>query len=71
MGVDRVMWASDFPHLESDWPNSQRVIKENFAGVPENETWKMIVGNAVDYFRLDHDQTSQTAAGPRGMSASH
>src|SRR5437773_2676367 len=22
MGVDRVMWASDFPHLESDWPNS-------------------------------------------------
>lgn len=71
MGVDRVMWASDFPHLESDWPNSQRVIKENFAGVPENETWKMIVGNAVDYFRLDHDQTSKTAAGPRGMSASH
>src|SRR5207244_10144388 len=71
MGIDKVMWASDFPHLESDWPNSQRVIKENFAGVPEDETWKMIVGNAVDYFRLEHDQSSQTAVGPRRRHASN
>lgn len=53
MGVDRVMWASDFPHLESDWPNSRHVIEENFAGVPEGETYKMIVGNAVKFFHLD------------------
>jgi predicted TIM-barrel fold metal-dependent hydrolase len=52
LGVDKVMWASDFPHLESDWPNSRKVLKENFAGVPEAEQWKMTVGNAVKYFRL-------------------
>jgi len=52
MGVENVMWASDFPHLESDWPNSAQVIAENFAGVPEEQKWKMTVGNAVKYFHL-------------------
>jgi hypothetical protein len=47
MDIDKVMWASDFPHLESDWPNSQRVIAESFSHVPEDEKRKMIVGNAV------------------------
>jgi predicted TIM-barrel fold metal-dependent hydrolase len=58
-GVDRVMWASDFPHLESDWPNSKRVIEENFAGVPEDEKYKMIVGNAVKFFHLGDIRSSR------------
>jgi hypothetical protein len=28
------------------------VIAENFAGVSEDELWKMTVGNAVKYFHL-------------------
>jgi predicted TIM-barrel fold metal-dependent hydrolase len=71
MGVDKVMWASDFPHLESDWPNSQRVITENFFGVPEDEKWKMIVGNAVKYFRLDDQQAGTTAGEAQALHASH
>ena len=55
VGIDKVMWASDFPHLESDWPHSARVIEENFAGVPQDEIWKMTVGNAVKYFHLAND----------------
>jgi len=56
MDVDKLMWASDFPHLESDWPNSRKVIAENFAGSSEDEIWKMTVGNAVEYFHLDDRQ---------------
>ncbi len=52
VGIDKVMWASDFPHLESDWPHSARVIEENFTGVPEDEVYQMTVGNAVNYFHL-------------------
>ena len=40
MGVDKIMWASDFPHLESDWPNSRRVMAENFAGVAKTKSGK-------------------------------
>ena len=70
MGIDKVMWASDFPHLESDWPNSQRVIAENFAAVPEDEKSKMIVGNAVKYFRLDDEQAGKTVEGLKTLHAS-
>ena len=54
IGVDRIMWATDFPHSETDWPNSQEMsIKPNFEGVPEDEVHRMIAGNAIEFFKLD------------------
>lgn len=52
VGVDRAMWASDFPHSAGDWPHSIEVIDEMFAGVPAEERTKMTAGNAVEYFHL-------------------
>jgi len=26
------MWASDFPHTDSTWPNSRKVIEKDFCG---------------------------------------
>ena len=51
-GVDRIMWASDFPHAESDWPNSQSVIKKSVVGLTEAEKRKVISGNAIEFFGL-------------------
>lgn len=53
IGVDRLIWATDFPHQESDWPDSRAVIERVFAGVTEDEIHQMVVGNAVDFFHLD------------------
>ena len=55
VGVERCMWGADFPHVESDWPDSMRIIDEMFAGVPEDERYKMVAGNAIDFFRLDRE----------------
>jgi len=52
LGVDRLMWASDFPHQESDWPDSDRVIAHNFRDVPASEVRCMVAGNAVRFFRI-------------------
>jgi predicted TIM-barrel fold metal-dependent hydrolase len=52
MDISKAMWASDFPHLESDWPNSRKVIAENFAGCTPDEIWQMTVGAAAKYFHL-------------------
>lgn len=52
MGVDHLMWASDFPHQESDWPESDRVIDFNFKDVPKDEVYKMVAGNAVNFFQI-------------------
>ena len=52
-GLGRAMWASDFPHLESDWPNSQQVIEECCVGLSEEEKYLITVGNAAEYFHLN------------------
>jgi predicted TIM-barrel fold metal-dependent hydrolase len=55
INVDHLIWGSDFPHQESDWPESRKIIEKNFAGIPETETYKMICGNAVDFFHLNQE----------------
>jgi predicted TIM-barrel fold metal-dependent hydrolase len=52
MGVDQLLWGSDFPHQESEYPHSAKVIDENFNGVPEDERFKMLAGNAIRWFGL-------------------
>ena len=52
INVDRLMWGSDFPHQESDWPESLKIIDKNFGGVPSDEKSKMVCANAVEFFHL-------------------
>ena len=52
LNVDRLIWSVDFPHQESDWPESDTVIEHNFHGVPDDEVYKMTVQNTVDFFHL-------------------
>lgn len=61
MGVDKLIWAADFPHQESDWPHSDEVIEHNFRGVPEDEVYKMIAGNAIRFFHLNDDSVSTSS----------
>ena len=53
IGVDKILWYTDFPHPASDWPNSAMWLRENFVDVPEDERYKMIVGNVVKFFHLE------------------
>ena len=52
LGVGHLLWGSDFPHQESDWPNSVEIIARNFVGVPEEERYQMVAGNVIDFFNL-------------------
>src|SRR2546430_884740 len=36
IGVERIMFATDFPHIECEWPNSQPLIQGIYADVPED-----------------------------------
>ena len=55
VGVDRMMWSTDFPHVVTRWPKSLKTLESQMAGVPEEERWKMVAGNAIKFFRLDHE----------------
>ncbi len=52
IGVESLMWASDFPHSDSTWPNSRRVIERDFEGVPAAEVSKMVAENAAALYGL-------------------
>ncbi|HUY27155.1 MAG TPA: amidohydrolase family protein [Candidatus Binataceae bacterium] len=52
IGTNALMWASDFPHSDSTWPNSREVIARDFEGVPDAEVRMMISGNAAEIYRL-------------------
>jgi predicted TIM-barrel fold metal-dependent hydrolase len=55
-GADNFMWASDFPHSDSTFPESRTWIEKNFAGVPESVRRKIVYQNAVSLYgmALDH-----------------
>jgi predicted TIM-barrel fold metal-dependent hydrolase len=52
IGVDKMMWANDFPHSAGDWPDSIPLIEEMFEGVPEEEARLMLGGNCARFYKL-------------------
>jgi predicted TIM-barrel fold metal-dependent hydrolase len=52
VGVDHIMFATDFPHIECEWPNSRPIIDKIYADVPTEERDKIWAGNAVEFFKL-------------------
>jgi predicted TIM-barrel fold metal-dependent hydrolase len=50
IGVDNLLWGSDYPHTESTWPESQRVVREIFEDVPEEDLRKITYLNTARVF---------------------
>jgi predicted TIM-barrel fold metal-dependent hydrolase len=46
IGVERILWSSDYPHVGADWPNSWRTIGADFSGVDRAERDLILAGNA-------------------------
>ena len=55
VGVDRIMWGSDYPHKEASSPYSREAIALAFAGVPKDETERMLSLNAAALYGFDLD----------------
>jgi predicted TIM-barrel fold metal-dependent hydrolase len=55
VGVDRIMWSTDFPHQECEWPRSREVLEKMMQGVPDKERRLMETGNCVEFFGLNGD----------------
>ena len=52
VGIDNVMWESDYPHIASTYPDSWKFVERSLAGVPAEERKKMLYGNAQALYRL-------------------
>ncbi len=69
IGVDRILWSSDYPHVSADWPNSWKTIQASFAGVSSAERHAILAGNAAALYGFDNPSSPRTAAMPSTSSA--
>ena len=61
IGVDHIMFATDFPHIECEWPDTKPIVEDIYADIPEDEKYKIWAGNAVKYFNLEHAPRKEKA----------
>jgi predicted TIM-barrel fold metal-dependent hydrolase len=53
IGVDNMMWGSDYPHSESTFPQSQKILAQILAGVPDEDYAKIVGGNTARLYHFD------------------
>ncbi|MDZ4826056.1 MAG: amidohydrolase family protein [Actinomycetota bacterium] len=61
VGLDRIMWASDYPHDEGTYPNSVDSLRNTFHDVPEDEVRKMLGETAAKLYGFDLDKLQEYA----------
>ncbi len=52
IGVDKILWQSEFPMENSPYPNSAETIKENFSGMPQADRDKILRDNASGLYKI-------------------
>jgi predicted TIM-barrel fold metal-dependent hydrolase len=52
IGVENILWSTNFPLATSTWPATRDAIARNFQGVPDDERAQMLWGNAAQLYKL-------------------
>src|SRR5262249_15610992 len=58
IGVENIIYETDFPHPTTTWPNSKRCREESLADVPPEERQLMLLENAIKLYQLDVDRSA-------------
>ena len=53
IGVDTLMWGSDYPHTESTFPRSRQILEEILADCSEEDRAKIAGGNVARVYNLN------------------
>jgi predicted TIM-barrel fold metal-dependent hydrolase len=61
VGVDKMMWGSDFPHPEGTWPRTAEILDEVFTGFPADDVAAILGRNALSFYGLDQGALQQVA----------
>jgi predicted TIM-barrel fold metal-dependent hydrolase len=52
IGIDRLTFEVDYPHSDSNWPNTRKRAAELFADVPDDEVHRIVELNVRELFRF-------------------
>jgi len=62
IGVEKLMWGTDYPHLEGTWPNTMNALRGTFGDMPEQETRRILGTNALTLYGFDAELLTGVAA---------
>jgi predicted TIM-barrel fold metal-dependent hydrolase len=62
VGLQNMMWGSDFPHAEGTYPHSREYIDKLFADVDASDRHAIIAGNAARTMKFDLAELGGTPA---------
>jgi predicted TIM-barrel fold metal-dependent hydrolase len=73
LGLDRLIWGSDYPHHEGSWPRTRLALRWNFWDIPEAEVRTMTSTNAANVYGFDLDALQKIAdrIGPTPEELTH
>jgi predicted TIM-barrel fold metal-dependent hydrolase len=52
IGIDKLMWESDYPHNDTEWPNSRNYLAEAVADIPDEDVHQIVELNARKLFNF-------------------
>jgi predicted TIM-barrel fold metal-dependent hydrolase len=52
IGIENLMWATDYPHPDSTWPHSREVLEQHFKDLPRDEVEMIASGNVSRIYKL-------------------
>jgi len=55
IGVDNLLWSSDFPHSATFWPHSREKIAKDFHGIGEEDKRKILCENVAKLYGFEAD----------------
>ena len=55
IGIDKLMWGSDYPHFEGTHPHTVEALRRAFAGLDPAEVQKLVGTNAAAMYGFDLD----------------
>lgn len=52
VGVDNILWSSQFPLATSTWPNTKAALEKSFVDVSEPDRRKILLDNAASVYKI-------------------
>jgi predicted TIM-barrel fold metal-dependent hydrolase len=53
IGLNTLLWGSDYPHVEGTWQRTEAALRKTFAGLPRDEIKAILGDNALRVYALD------------------
>jgi uncharacterized protein len=52
IGIENILWSTDFPHPATTWPHSREAVDRQFADIPDEERELICSGNSARIYGL-------------------